>query len=104
MPKTAKLFSQDFLFNLTSTELMREHRARVALEDEARNEKRRLGEAEQSATSSAPEIRVRVWEKIHGLALPADTMHPLVNVIATQTHLTVAEVQHEQLVRKAARP
>jgi len=103
VPKTAKIFTQDFLSNLTSGELMREHRARVALEDEARNERRRLGEAEQSASSSAPEIRVRVWEKIHGLSLPKDTTHPLVNVIATQTNLTVAEVRHEQVVRRAAR-
>jgi hypothetical protein len=103
MLSTSRLFARDYPQRATAADIIRDHRARVAVEAHARKEKRRAEQAEQCADSSAPEARIRVWEKIHGLRLPLDTAHPIVAVVATETHLTVAEVRHEQHARKAAR-
>jgi len=89
--------------NTPYVDAIQEHRARVAFEEETRQEQRRAAQAEQSALSSAPQIRVRAWEKLHGLRLPSSATHPILTVIAAQTNLTLAEVRAEQLVRKAKR-
>jgi len=103
MFSTSMLFARDYPSNTTGADIIREHRARVAIEEEARIEKRRAAQAEQRASSSAPDARIRAWEKLHGLRLPADAAHPIVVVIATETLLTVAEVRQEQCARKATR-
>lgn len=102
MFSTSRLFSQDYPPSTSATDVIRDHRARVAIEAAARREQRRAELAEQCASSAAPETRIRTWEKVHGLRLPLDPAHPIVAVIATNTHLTVAEVQQEQGARRAA--
>jgi hypothetical protein len=47
------------------------------------------------------EERIRIWERLHGLRLPSTSAHALVRVVATQTHLSVGEVQAEQRRRSA---
>jgi hypothetical protein len=103
MLSTSRLFAHDYAPSATAADIIRDHRARITIEAYARIEKRRAEQAEQCATSSAPEARIRVWEKIHDLRLPLDTAHPIVAVVATETHLTVDEVRDEQRARKAAR-
>jgi hypothetical protein len=103
MFSTSRLFARDYPPSATAVEIIRDHRARVAIEADARMEKRREELAEQSASSSTPEARIRAWEKVHGLRLPLDAAHPIVAVVAIETHLTVVEVQQEQHARKAAR-
>jgi hypothetical protein len=73
------------------------------LEHEAheRAEKRRLELAEQRSDLNPPEVRIRTWERLHGLRLPTDPEHPIVDVIAVSTRLTLAEVRKEQQVRAA---
>ncbi|HTV49786.1 MAG TPA: hypothetical protein VME21_01290 [Steroidobacteraceae bacterium] len=49
---------------------------------------------------------MRIWEKVHGLLLPADPDHPILDLIATKTRLTlqeVREVQRNDAARRAAR-
>jgi hypothetical protein len=103
MLSTATFFAKDYPSNTTAIDIIREHRARVALEEEERREKRRAAQAEQHDSSSTPDVRIRVWEKLHGLRLPADAAHPILVLIAAQTHLSVAEIQQEQCVRKSTR-
>ena len=103
MLPTAMLFARDYPAGSAAADVIREHRARIALEAAERREKRRAEQAEQCASSNAPEMRIRVWEKVHGLRLPLDAAHPIVTVVATETHLTLAEVQEEQRARRAAR-
>lgn len=103
MLSTSRLFARDYPSSSTAADIIREHRARMAIEADARTEKRRAEQAEQCASSSTPETRIRAWEKLHGLRLPSDAAHPIVAVVATETHLTVAEVWQEQHARKAAR-
>jgi hypothetical protein len=103
MLSTSMLFARDYPAGSAAANIIQEHRARVAIEAAERVEKRRAEQAEQCASSSAPEMRIRVWEKVHGLRLPLDAAHPIVAVVAAETHLTLAEVLEEQRARRAAR-
>jgi hypothetical protein len=82
---------------------MREHRARVAIEEETRIAKRLAAQAEQCESSTTPEARIRAWERLHELRLPSDAAHPIISIIALATHLTVAEVWQVQQARDTPR-
>jgi hypothetical protein len=79
------------------------YRARSELEEQERAEQRRLQLAVQRSELNPPDVRIRAWEKVHGLRLPSDAAHPILDVIAVATRLTLAEVQAEQRARKSAR-
>jgi hypothetical protein len=59
--------------------------------------------AEQSSALNCADLRIRAWEKVHGLRMPSDSKHPVLYAIATATQLTLAEVQNEQRLRYAGR-
>jgi hypothetical protein len=48
-----------------------------------------------------PDVRIRTWERVHQLRLPSDPEHPVLDVIAVSTRLTLADVQEEQRTRAA---
>jgi hypothetical protein len=102
MYSTSSLFARDYPPSGSPADIIRDHRARVALEAAERLERRRVEQAQQSASASTPEARIRAWEKVHGLRLPSNAAHPIVAVVAIETHLTVAEVRQEQRTRSAA--
>jgi hypothetical protein len=103
MPSASTLFASDYPSSSTAVDIMRDHRARVAIEEETRIVRRREAQAEQCESSTAPAARIRAWEKLHELRLPSDAAHPIVTIIALATHLTVAEVWQEQQARAATR-
>jgi hypothetical protein len=74
---------------------------RFAAEEHERSEKRRQELAEQRSDLNAPQIRIRTWERIHQLRMPSDPAHPILDVIAVSTRLTLEEVQEEQRTRAA---
>lgn len=76
---------------------------RLAHEEFERAEKRRQELAEQRSDLNPPDVRIRTWERIHALSLPSDPGHPILDVVATSTRLTLAEVREEQRARAAAR-
>lgn len=76
---------------------------RFAQEEHQREEKRRRELAEQRSDANTPDVRIRAWEKLHGLRLPSDPAHPILDVIAVSTRLTLAQVRAEQAAR-ASRP
>jgi hypothetical protein len=86
-----------------ATELIQTHRARLALEEDERAQQRRVELAEQRSDRNPPDVRIRIWEKLHGLRLPKDAAHPILDVIAISTRLTLAEVREEQRARLAPR-
>jgi hypothetical protein len=86
-----------------TTELIRTHAERMALEAEERLRQRRLALAEQCSTANPPDVRVRAWEKVHALRLPGDARHPVLEVIAHGTGLTLEQVRQEQRARVAQR-
>jgi hypothetical protein len=74
-------------------------RTRSEVEREERANQRRHELAVQRSELNPPDVRIRVWEKLHGLRLPSDLAHPILGVIAVGTRLTLAEVQAEQCAR-----
>ena len=76
---------------------------RYAQEEHQREERRQRELAEQRSDANTPDVRIRAWEKLHGLRLPSDPAHPILDVIAVSTRLTLAQVREEQAAR-AARP
>jgi hypothetical protein len=74
---------------------------RLAHEEFERAEKRRRDLAEQRSELNPPEVRIRTWEKVHQLRLPADPTHPILDVIALGTRLTLVDVREEQRTRAA---
>jgi len=80
-------------------DLIKSHAERIAQEQLERERRRSSGLAEQRSEHNPPELRIRVWEQMHGLRMPSDPEHPVLDVIALGTRLTLAEVQHEQSVR-----
>ena len=85
------------------SELVRTHAERRALEERERALRRRLELAEQRSDLNPPEARIRAWEKLHALRLPQDPVHPILEVIATDTALTLSQVRAEQSARAARR-
>jgi hypothetical protein len=88
-------------------ELITDHRARLALEEAERVKQRGLQFEELRSEFNSATVRVQVWEKMHGLRLPADADHPILDVIAAATGVTLAEVRQEQqarLLRRAKQP
>jgi len=88
------------------TEPLRTHAELLAAEAQAKADQRRLELEELRSDQNSAERRVRIWEKVHGLLLPADPDHPILDLIATKTRLTlqeVREVQRNDAARRAAR-
>lgn len=59
---------------------------------------------DQRAFDSPPDVRVRVWERLHQLRLPKDPEHAVLARIAEQTGLALADVQEVQRQRAIERP
>jgi hypothetical protein len=73
------------------------------LEEREKQDRRRLELAEQQSNLNSPEMRIRAWEKVHELRMPTDAAHPILDVIAVATRLTLEQVQEEQRARSARR-
>ena len=101
MSSTSWLFTHDTETRRTAGDLINTHSERLAAEELARAEQRRWGLAEQRSELNSPEVRIRAWEKLHGLRLPSDPTHMVLEVIASGTGLTLAEVHEEQRARKS---
>jgi hypothetical protein len=80
-------------------DLINDYRARRAFEEEERAQRRRIQLEEQRSDLNPPDVRIRAWEKVHGLRMPADSAHPILEVIAGDTRLTLVEVHGEQQAR-----
>jgi hypothetical protein len=91
--------SRTFVTPHNVIEIIKTNAERLLREQQERAEKRRLELAEQRSDLNPPEVRIRTWERIHGLRLPSDPDHPIVDVIAVTTRLTIEEVQKEQRQR-----
>lgn len=79
-----------------STELIRTHAEMLAAEANARADRRRIALEELRSDLRSPEERVHAWERVHGLTLPVDPHHPVLDLIVARTGLTMQEVQAVQ--------
>jgi hypothetical protein len=82
-------------------DLVKSAAERLAHEEFERAEKRRQELAEQRSELNPPGVRIRTWERIHELRMPSDPAHPILDVIALSTGLTLQEVREEQRARAA---
>jgi hypothetical protein len=82
-------------------EIARDYREQAARAEEEKAELRRLKSAELHSDVNSPEMRIRAWEKLYELRLPVDANHPVLDVIAHSTHLTLDQVRDEQRARAA---
>jgi hypothetical protein len=73
-----------------------DRRAQAQREQEEQAEERRRALAAQSSPLNDPAERIRIWERLHALRLPAAPDHTLIAVVAKQTDLTVQQVRDEQ--------
>jgi hypothetical protein len=93
---------RSFVPGLNAGESIADQRARIAHEHAEREERRQADLAEPSSLRNAPGERIRIWERMHGLALPRDPRHNLLSVIAIATDLEIEQVQEEQRLRQEA--
>jgi hypothetical protein len=77
-------------------ELPADYRDRLALERAEADERRRAELADLSSHVHAPEVRIRAWERAHGLTLPRDADHPVLRSVAAATKLSLEQVREEQ--------
>lgn len=84
-----------------SGELNADYRVRIAREQAEVVERRQQELLEQTSELNTPEMRVRIWERLHALALPRTPDHRLLNVVAAHTGLTMQQVRDEQQRRLA---
>jgi hypothetical protein len=75
---------------------MVDHRAQIERQQQERAAERQQQLAAQSSEFNAPEERIRLWEKLHALALPRSATHKLLHVIAAHTRLSIHQVREEQ--------
>lgn len=87
----------------SSEDPMMDFRARLAHSQAEAAERRRLDLADQSSRLKTAEERIRIWERIHEVTLPRDPAHRLIEIIATNTGLTDADVREEQQRRATLR-
>ena len=81
-----------------------ERRAKIEQEESALLAERKLQLREQRSTMNSAHQRICLWEKLHRLHLPLTINHKLLEVIAKETELTLAAVQHEQARRSVKKP
>src|SRR5689334_22058624 len=73
---------------------------RAAAEAQQRAHQRQVQRLEQRSELNCPDSRIRAWEKLHGLQLPSDPAHPILDLIAIDTRLTRTQVLDAQGRRK----
>ncbi|MGH8185588.1 MAG: hypothetical protein ACREUC_03430 [Steroidobacteraceae bacterium] len=78
-----------------------DRRAQAEHEQQQRMLERQQQIALQSSPLSSAEERIRLWEKLHALALPRSPTHKLLRVIAAQTELSLEQVLDIQRRRLA---
>lgn len=82
-------------------DIVAEHRARIAHEQEQEQERKQHELLEQISERNTPAQRILIWERRHGLTLPRDANHPALSVVAAATGLALEQMHEEQRRRSA---
>jgi len=77
--------------------------ARLAFEEQERERVRMQRYEELRSESNSTAVRVRAWEKLHGLRLPTSPTHGILRVISVATGIPVVALREEQQARRDAR-
>jgi hypothetical protein len=79
-----------------------DRRARLELEAQERQRLRALQYEELRSELNSTGVRVRAWEKLHGLRLPTSSTHHILGVISAATGIPVTDLRDEQQARRRA--
>ena len=69
---------------------------RIMREQNEEAERAQRARIEQSSELNTPGMRIQAWEKLHRLALPRESAHAVLDVVAKATRLTLEQVREEQ--------
>jgi hypothetical protein len=86
-----------------SSELAAERREQIALEQADLQATKDRNLTRQRSMDTPPATRIAYWEARHGLGLPRDPKHPLMQIIAQGTDLDVEQVLAEHQRRALLR-
>jgi hypothetical protein len=84
-------------------DLIADRTERLAFEERERQRLRMQQFEELRSESNSVAVRVRAWEKLHGLRLPTSPTHAILPVISAATGIPVAAIREEQRARRDAR-
>jgi hypothetical protein len=84
-----------------STGITSDYRSNVLAQHAKIIQERQHELSEQASKSNTPEARIRIWERLHQVALPRAPSHKVLGVIAASTGLSIEEVRAEQTQRLA---
>jgi hypothetical protein len=79
-----------------------EYRVRIAREQAERTARHQQDLDEQTSLHNTPYQRISWWERVHVMRLPKDPAHPLLDVVAKQTGLSLEQIRTEQQRRQVA--
>src|SRR5215216_111812 len=95
------MIEQKFYHDAKDPGSLADRRAQVEHEQQQRLLERQQQIALQSSPLSSAEERIRLWEKLHALAMPRSPTHKLLRIIAEQTELSLEQVLDIQRRRLA---
>lgn len=84
---------------INPSDLILDHRARLERQQLEAAERREQALRDQQSLDNSPDLRVRIWERLHQVRLPKDPAHAILKQVAQQTRLAVADVQEIQRQR-----
>ncbi len=84
-------------------QLIEDRNERLAREEYEREQTRTQRYEELRSEFNSTAVRIRAWEKLHGLRLPTSSIHPILRVIAAATGIPLADIRGEQQTRRDAR-
>jgi len=73
-----------------------DHRARHERDLFEAAERRELARIQQRSPEHSPEMRVRIWEKLHQVRLPKSETHAILRMVADQTGLALTDIHGVQ--------
>jgi hypothetical protein len=100
MMTTRNTFTADMVIGPVPGETRDEFRSRVAQRQADALERRTIEVAGQTAHAHSATERIKIWERLHQIALPRDPAHRVLHVIAEETALSLEQVLEEQRQRK----
>lgn len=85
---------------------MQTHAEMLAAEAAEKAARRRIELEALRSDLKSPEQRILEWERVHQLRLPLTPNHPILDVIAVDTRLTLEQVQavQKQTAIRSTRP
>ena len=93
--------NRPYRYAVSDSDAIADRRSLLEKEQQERTVEREQQLALQKSPFSSAEERVRLWEKLHELALPRSPTHKLLRVIAEQTELAIEQVLEIQRNRFA---